>query len=236
MQWGQTPVHAFARWGQTPVFAFAWFGVCPRFLLAMPGNLFVVVAPSGAGKTSLVNELLKRDPRIRLSVSYTTRKPREGEVDGRDYHFIDRASFEKMIEAGDFLEYANVYGNYYGTSKRWIENELAGDHDVLLEIDWQGARQVRSLFPHMVGIFILPPSLAELRKRLEARGTDAAEVIARRMASAREEISHVLEFEYIIVNESFDSALADLMGVVRAARASRAQQAVRLARVLDEFR
>ena len=202
----------------------------------MPGNLFVVVAPSGAGKTSLVNKLLERDPGIHLSISYTTRAPREGEKDGREYHFIDRAAFEKMIEAGDFLEHANVYGNYYGTSKRWIERELAGDHDVLLEIDWQGAKQLRALFRHMVGIGIMPPSLAELRKRLESRGKDSRETIERRMASAREEISHVLEFEYIIVNERFESALADLESVVRATRVSRAQQAVRLAPLLNEFK
>lgn len=202
----------------------------------MPGNLFVVVAPSGAGKTSLVTKLLEREPNIHLSISYTTRAPREGEANGRDYRFVERAEFEAMIAAGDFLEHANVYGNYYGTSKRWIEQELAGDHDVLLEIDWQGARQLRRLFPDMVGIFILPPSLAELRRRLEGRGKDAPEAIDRRMASAREEISHVLEFEYIIVNESFDSALMDLTGVVRAARMSRAQQSVRLKKLIDEFK
>jgi guanylate kinase len=202
----------------------------------MPGNLFVVVAPSGAGKTSLVGELLKRDGHIKLSISYTTRQPRAGEEDGREYHFVTREAFEKMIAAGEFLEHADVYGNYYGTSRRWIERELAGDHDVLLEIDWQGAHQVRALFPRMVGIFILPPSLAELHRRLEGRGKDSAEAIARRMASAREDISHVLEFEYIIVNESFDSALADLMCVVRAARLSREQQRSRLEKLTDEFK
>lgn len=202
----------------------------------MPGNLFVVVAPSGAGKTSLVKKLLEREPNIHLSISYTTRSPRAGEADGRDYRFVTREAFESMIAAGAFLEHANVYGNYYGTSKRWIEKELAGDHDVLLEIDWQGARQLRALFPHMVGIFILPPSLAELRRRLEGRGKDALEAIDRRMASAREEVSHVLEFEYIIVNESFDSALMDLTAVVRAARVSRAQQSVRLKKLIDEFK
>ena len=202
----------------------------------MPGNLFVVVAPSGAGKTSLVNELLRREPNIRLSVSYTTRAPRAGEEDGRDYHFVDRAAFEAMIAAGEFLEHASVYGNYYGTSRRWIEEQLAGDHDVLLEIDWQGARQVRKLFPHMAGIFILPPSLAELRRRLEARGKDSRETIERRMAGAREDISHVLEFEYIIVNESFEVAVADLVAVVRASRLTRDQQSARLAKLIDEFR
>jgi guanylate kinase len=204
--------------------------------LQAKGNLFVVVAPSGAGKTSLVGRLLEKEPNIRLSVSYTTRPPREGEKDGRDYNFVPRAAFEKMIAAGEFLEHADVYGNYYGTSRRWIEQELAGDHDVLLEIDWQGAAQVRKLFPHMVGIFILPPSLAELRKRLESRGKDAPEVIEKRMASARNEISHVLEFEYIIVNERFEAALSDLIAIVHATRVSRAQQSVRLASLLGEFK
>jgi guanylate kinase len=199
-------------------------------------NLIVVTAPSGAGKTSLVGELLERDPNVRLSMSYTTRAPRPGEVDGVDYHFVGRAQFEKMIGAGEFLEHADVYGNYYGTSRRWIEQELGGEHDVLLEIDWQGARQVRTLFPHMVGVFILPPSLETLRTRLEGRGKDPPEAIAKRLASARDEVSHVLEFEYIIVNERFEVAVNDLVAIVRAARVSRAQQAVRLASLLDEFK
>jgi guanylate kinase len=204
--------------------------------MTLPGDLFVVVAPSGAGKTSLVNRLLEAQSGIRLSVSHTTRAPRPGEEEGRDYHFVDRATFENMIAAGDFLEHADVYGNYYGTSRRWIEQELAGEHDVLLEIDWQGARQVRKLFPGMVGIFILPPSIAELRRRLTARGKDSPEAIERRMASAREEISHVLEFEYIIVNEHFETAATDLQAVVRAARLSRDRRRTRLDRLLDEFR
>ena len=202
----------------------------------MPGNLFVVVAPSGAGKTSLVTALLERDSNIKLSISYTTRPPREGEVDGRDYHFVSRERFEAMIAEGDFLEHAQVYGNYYGTSRKWIEAELAGDHDVLLEIDWQGAAQVRKLFPGMAGIFILPPSMAELARRLQGRGTEAAEAIQRRLASAREEISHVLEFEYIIVNETFEEALADLVSVVRAAPLSLERQRARLERLKDEFK
>ncbi len=202
----------------------------------MAGDLFVVVAPSGAGKTSLVNAMLADEPGIRLSVSCTTRPPREGEVDGREYRFLARPAFEAMVAAGDFLEHAEVYGNYYGTSRRWIDEQLAAGHDVLLEIDWQGARQVRRLFAGMVGIFILPPSLGELRRRLTARGKDSPEVIERRMASAREEISHVLEFEYIIVNEQFDVALADLQAVVRATRLARDRQSGRLSRLLDEFR
>jgi guanylate kinase len=200
------------------------------------GNLFVVVAPSGAGKTSLVNELLKREPNIHLSISYTTRAPRDGEQHGREYHFVDKEAFERMIASGDFLEHANVYGNYYGTSRTWIERELEGDHDVLLEIDWQGTRQVKKLFPHAVGVAILPPSIEELRRRLEGRGKDSRETIERRMAVAREEISHVLEFEYIIVNESFDVAVTDLQSIVRAARLSRPQQEARLASLLAQFR
>ena len=200
------------------------------------GNLFIVCAPSGAGKTTLVDALLARESNIRLSMSYTTRAPREGEKDGVDYHFVDRARFESMIAAGDFLEHARVHDNYYGTSKSWIEREIAGDHDVLLEIDWQGAAQVRKLFPHLVGMFILPPSIEELRRRLQGRGKDSAETIQRRLAGAREEISHVLEFEYIIVNDRFEQALEEVLSVVRAARVSRARQSIRLARLIDEFR
>ena len=185
------------------------------------GRLFVVVAPSGAGKTSLVSALLGEEPRIRLSVSFTTRAPRPGEADGRDYHFVSRERFEAMVAAGDFLEHANVYGNLYGTARSAVAAQLAAGDDVMLEIDWQGARQVRALFPGLVGIFILPPSVDALRARLTARGKDSPEVITRRLAAAREDISHVLEFEYIIVNDRFDAALADLRSVVRAARLAR---------------
>ena len=202
----------------------------------MPGALFVVVAPSGAGKTSLLARLLKDEPNIRLSISYTTRAPRPGEADGREYHFVDRPTFERMIAANEFLEHANVHGNLYGTGREWIETMLRGDNDVLLEIDWQGARQVRAMLPQMVGIFILPPSLKELRRRLQTRATDAPDAIERRLNNAREEVSHVLEFEYIIVNERFEAAVNDLVAIVRAARVSRAQQAIRLASLLDEFK
>lgn len=202
----------------------------------MAGNLFIVCAPSGAGKTSLVTALLEREPRIRLSISYTTRGPRPGDRDGVDYHFVDRPRFEAMIAAGEFLEHANVHGNYYGTSRSWIEREIAGDHDVLLEIDWQGAAQVRKVFPGLVGMFILPPSIEELRRRLLGRGKDAPETIERRINGAREEISHVLEFEYIIVNDSFERALEEIRSVVHAARVSRARQSIRLARLIDEFK
>ena len=202
----------------------------------MPGNLFVIVAPSGAGKTTLVAELLKREGQMRLSISYTTRAPRPGEVDGREYHFVPVAAFESMIASGDFLEHALVHGNYYGTSRKWIEGQLSGDHDVLLEIDWQGAAQVRRIFPHLVGMFILPPSIEELRRRLQGRGKDSAETIERRLLGAREEISHVLEFEYIIVNDRFEQAVDEIRSVVHAARVSRARQSIRLAKLIDEFR
>jgi guanylate kinase len=202
----------------------------------MSRNLLVVCAPSGAGKTSLVDELLKRDPNVRLAMSFTTRAPREGEVDGVDYYFVTREKFQSMIAAGEVLEHAEVYGNFYGTSRKWIEQELAGDHDILLEIDWQGARQVKRLFPQTVGIFILPPSFEALRARLESRGKDSPGAIATRIAAARDELSHVLEFEYIIVNERFETAANDLVSIVRAARVSRAQQAIRLVSLLDEFK
>ena len=202
----------------------------------MPGNLFIVCAPSGAGKTSLVDALLKQEPGIRLSISYTTRAPREGEHDGVQYHFIDKPRFEAMIAAGDFLEHALVHGNYYGTSRRWIEEQIAGDHDVLLEIDWQGAAQVRRIFPALLGMFILPPSMDELRRRLQGRGKDSPETIERRIAGAREEISHVLEFEYIIVNDRFEQALEEMRSVVRAARVSRGRQSIRLSKLINEFR
>ncbi|NTV94835.1 MAG: guanylate kinase [Thiobacillus sp.] len=184
----------------------------------MSGNLFIVTAPSGAGKSSLVKALLEADPGIRLSVSYTTRAPRPGEVDGVHYHFVSVDAFQAMLGNGDFLESAEVYGNYYGTSQPWIEDQMRAGHDILLEIDWQGAGQVRKLFPDAIGLFILPPSLAELRRRLEGRGQDSAEVIDRRVAAAQEDISHAYSFDYLVVNDDFAAALADLQTVVRAQR------------------
>ncbi|WP_026687040.1 guanylate kinase [Azovibrio restrictus] len=184
----------------------------------MSGQLFIVAAASGAGKTTLVRQLLAREPDIRLSISYTTRAPRPGEENGREYHFVSEPQFQAMIAADDFLEWAQVHGNYYGTSKRWIVTERAAGRDVLLEIDWQGAQQVRRVFPDAIGVFILPPSMEELTRRLTGRGTDSAEVIARRLAAAREEMSHVGEFGYVIINDDLQTALSDFVAVVRATR------------------
>jgi len=184
----------------------------------MSGNLFIVCAPSGAGKTSLVAELLKDDPKIKLSVSYTTRKPRPGEVDGREYHFVTERKFGEMVEQGAFLECALVHGNQYGTSQHWIAEQRASGSDILLEIDWQGAAQVRKLIPEAIGIFILPPSFEALVARLNKRAQDPPDVIARRLTAARAEISHVGEFNYVIINDNFDDAVQDLSGIVRTQR------------------
>jgi len=182
------------------------------------GNIYVVTAPSGAGKTSLVRALLAADDQVRLSVSYTTRAARPGEVDGQDYHFVDQATFLAMLQRGDFLESAEVYGNRYGTSQPWIEGVIGSGADILLEIDWQGAAQVRRIFPEAIGIFILPPSLEVLTERLKGRGTDAADVVARRLAAAREDIGHVEEFDYVIINDDFNTALQELLAVIRSQR------------------
>ncbi|GAB4061705.1 guanylate kinase [Uliginosibacterium sediminicola] len=184
----------------------------------MSGILYIVSAPSGAGKTTLVRALLREDPAIRLSVSYTTRSPREGEEDGVAYNFVDAARFQAMREAGEFLEWAEVHGNYYATSRPWLQAQLAKGQDVLLEIDWQGAAQVRAQFPEAVSIFILPPSYAVLEQRLRGRGTDSAEVIARRLAAARDEMRRVCDFDYAIINNDLPIALLDLQAVTRAAR------------------
>ncbi len=184
----------------------------------MTGNLFIITAPSGAGKSTLTAKLLEADRNIRLSVSYTTRAPRPGEVDGRDYHFVDQAGFIGMLERGEFLESAEVHGNRYGTSESWIRTQRATGCDILLEIDWQGAQQVRRIFADTVGIFILPPSIAELERRMRRRGHDSDEVIMRRLAVAAAEMSHAAEFEYVIINNDFDEALRDLIAVVRACR------------------
>ena len=199
----------------------------------MLGTLFIVTAPSGAGKTTLVQGLLKSDSGVQLSVSYTTRDPRPGEVDGSEYHFVDVSRFRALRDAGEFLEWAEVHGNYYGTSKAWLRSELDAGHDTLLEIDWQGAQQVRKVFPEAVGIFILPPSMDELERRLRGRGTDSDDVIVRRLLGARGEMRHVNEFDYVIINNELSDALNDLVAVVRAARLRYANQHARLPAYFD---
>ena len=184
----------------------------------MSGNLFIVSAPSGAGKSSLVKALLARDPHIHLSISHTTRAPRPGEVNGREYHFVDRETFAALQSRGAFLESAEVYGNFYGTSQARIEAQRAAGSDILLEIDWQGAARIRSLIPEAIGIFILPPSLAALKSRLEGRGQDSAEIITGRLAAARDDIAHAHAFDYVLINDVFETALEDLLAVCRGQR------------------
>lgn len=201
----------------------------------MPGNLFIVSAPSGAGKTSMVNALLDSNKEIALSISYTTRAPRPGETDGKDYHFVSRDKFLQMAQHGDFLESAEVYGNLYGTSQSWIKKELASGHDILLEIDWQGAAQVRKLMPQAISIFILPPSLASLESRLKGRGQDSTEVIARRVQAAQEDISHADEFDYVIINDKLDEALRQLSAVIISAGLRRNSQLARHASLINQL-
>lgn len=199
------------------------------------GTLFVISAPSGAGKTSLVAAMLERDSLLCVSVSHTTRVRRSGERDGVDYHFVDNARFRQMIGDGVFLEHAEVFGNYYGTSQVWVEQALAQGRDVILEIDWQGAAQIRRLVPDCVGIFILPPSREVLRSRLEGRGKDAPEVIENRLAKAAEECSHVLEFDYVVVNDDFQAAVADLLAITRARRLGVDRQRERYASLIADL-
>ena len=189
-----------------------------------PGNLFVVAAPSGAGKSSLVKALLELDSHLQVSISHTTRKPRGQEQDGREYWFVDEPAFRAMSERGDFFEWAQVHGNLYGTSRTAIEARLAHGDDMVLEIDFQGALQIKTLFPHAVLIFILPPSWDELRQRLQRRGEDGAEVIERRMANAREEVAQARHFDYVIINALFETALFDLKTVVHSQRLKYAAQ------------
>jgi guanylate kinase len=209
--------------------------VAPTSAGPVAGNVFMVVAPSGAGKSTLVNALLARDGAIALSVSFTTRAPRPGEEDGREYHFTDVADFLARRARGEFLESAEVHGHHYATSRRWIGERLAEGRDVLLEIDWQGARQVRGVFPQAVGVFILPPSIEALEARLHRRGQDPAPVIARRLLAAGSEIAHAGEFDYVIINENFDRALEQLVAVVASTRLRYASQLARHRQLFAQF-
>ena len=201
----------------------------------MSGNLYIVSAPSGAGKTSLVAALLASDTRVRKSVSYTTRAPRPGEINGRHYHFTSMEQFEKLEAAGDLLESAVVHGNRYGTSKRWVEEQLTGDSDIVLEIDWQGAAQVRRLMPSAIAVFVLPPSFEALLQRLNSRAQDSPEVIATRLANAREEIAHVHDFDYVIINADFRTAAAELQDIIRTERLRTAQQLARYTALINRL-
>lgn len=201
----------------------------------LPGTLFVISAPSGAGKTSLVRALVAGLDNIQVSVSYTTRAPRPGERDGIDYHFVDAARFRAMLDQGLFLEHAHVFGRDYGTSRPWVLEKLKQGVDVILEIDWQGARQVRNAWPDCVGVFILPPSRGTLEQRLRSRAQDSAEVIARRMSAARQEMEHYAEYDYLVVNDDFAAALGELSCIVRARRLRGQVQARRLEGLLNNL-
>jgi guanylate kinase len=202
----------------------------------MSGTLYIVSSPSGGGKTSLVKALLEAEPEVRLSVSFTTRPARPGEVHGRHYHFVSAQEFGRMLEAGEFLESAEIYGNRYGTSQKWIDGERGAGRDVLLEIDWQGAQQVRRLMPGAVSIFVLPPSLEVLESRLRGRGQDSAEVVERRLTAARGEMSHAAEYDYVIINEEFSRAALDLRSIIRAERLKAARQLARHSTLINSMK
>ena len=201
----------------------------------MRGTLFIVAAPSGAGKSSIVNAVLARDPNISLSISFTSRAPRPGERHAEHYHFIEAAEFEAMVAAGDFFEHALVHGDWKGTARQSVEPQLSEGRDVLLEIDWQGARQVRSKIPDAVSVFILPPSRAALEERMRKRGQDSEAVIAQRLAAAREEMSHYGEFDYLIVNEVFETAVAEMCSIFTASRLRKDAQVARHARLITSL-
>tara|TARA_R110002073_G_scaffold287129_2_gene451834 strand:+ start:3965 stop:4582 length:618 start_codon:yes stop_codon:yes gene_type:complete len=190
------------------------------------GCLFIISAPSGTGKTSLVRALLNSDLNLNLSISHTSRPPRSEEKNGRDYHFVSERIFKQMLERGEFMESAEVYGNFYGTSQKWINETMASGHDILLEIDCQGAKQVYKSFPQSVGIFILPPTADTLATRLKVRGQDDQDVIQKRLAAAREEVSHISEFDYVIINSKLEEASRDLTSIIRAERLKKERQLV----------
>lgn len=200
-----------------------------------PGSLFVIAAPSGAGKTTLTRMAMAQNPRLALSISTTTRAPRPGEENGVHYHFVSVDTFLQMQAAGDFLESAEVHGNFYGTSRQGIEALLLADRDVILEIDWQGAQQVRCVYPESVGVFIVPPSFGTLETRLQGRGQDSAEVIAQRVANARKELQHLNEFPYVIINENLDKALAELLAVFASARVRLKNQSQRFPALIASY-
>jgi guanylate kinase len=201
----------------------------------MRGTLYIVAAPSGAGKSSIVNAVLARDPNICLSISFTSRQPRPGERHAEHYHFVNAAEFEAMVEAGEFFEHALVHGDWKGTARQSVEPQLASGKDVLLEIDWQGARQVRNRVPASVSVFILPPSREALEQRMRVRAQDSEEVIRQRLDAAREEMSHYIEFDYVIVNEHFNTAVDEMCAIFTASRLRREAQVARHQRLITQL-
>lgn len=199
------------------------------------GDLFIISAPSGAGKTSLVKSLLQSNLGLNLSISHTTRSPRSSEIDGEDYHFVSRETFQRMLNNGEFLESAEVYGNFYGTSEKWIHEKISTGQDIVLEIDCQGAKQVQRIFTQSIGIFILPPSLEALAIRLNSRGQDDPEVIQKRLAAAREEVSHIHDFDYIVINNQLEYALHELVCIIKAERLRKHRQLIKYHALISQL-
>jgi guanylate kinase len=199
------------------------------------GNLYIVAAPSGTGKTTLVKALVDALPKISVSISHTTREKRPNEKHGTNYYFIDKSQFENMIEQGDFLEYATIFDHYYGTSKSWVEETLAKGIDVVLEIDWQGNQQIKRLFPDVISIFILPPTLQDLQNRLIKRNQDHPDIIKKRIADAKEAVMHIKEFSFVVINDDFSKALHDLTLIIEAGRLAEKRQLAKHATLLKEF-
>ena len=199
------------------------------------GRLIVIAAPSGGGKTSLIEKLIETNKRLVKSVSYTTRPKRPGEENGVNYNFVTESEFQELLERNLFLEYAEVYGYKYGTSKLWVENQLAKGIDIILDIDWQGARSIKDLFPKSINVFLLPPSIKELKARLKNRGQDSDEVIQKRIKLAKDDISHYSEFDYVVVNDSFETALSDLHAIIKSLRLKNDIQKIKQAKLLQQL-